>query len=253
LKKYAVRLVILVVIIAGIFAIFRFTPVGEFLKPANLEANKEALFENVAEHYGLAVLLYILLYVAVVALSIPGATVLTLLGGFFFGGISGLAGVGLGTLYVNIGATGGAFLVFLAARFFLGDMVHDKYGPKLEKFSKELDENGKNYLLTMRFIPIFPFWMINLLAGVAKVNPLTFVWTTSLGIIPGSLVYTYVGYAFGSVGGEAQTVIRNVVIALVALAVISLVPVVLKKIRARRTGDEPQDTQAGTGETEKNS
>ena len=120
--------------------------------------------------------------------------VLQRIGGFFFGGISGLSGVALGTLYVNVGATVGAFLVFLAARFFLGDMVHEKYGPKLEKFNRELDENGKNYLLTMRFIPIFPFWMINLLAGVAKVSPVTFLWTTSLGIIPGSAVYNYVGY-----------------------------------------------------------
>lgn len=234
MKKYIVRLGILVIVVAAVFSVLRFTPVGEFLRPANLEANKDALFSRVAEHYFLAVILYILLYIAVVAFSIPGATVLTLLGGFFFGGISGLAGVGLGTLYVNIGATVGAFLVFLAARFFLGDMVHDKYGERLAKFNRELDENGKNYLLTMRFIPIFPFWLINLMAGVAKVKPLTFLWTTSLGIIPGSAVYNYVGYAFGSVGGEAQTVIRNVIIALVALAAVSLLPVVLKKIRARR-------------------
>lgn len=236
MKKYVVRLIILLVVVAAVFSVLRFTPVGEFLKPANLEANKDALFESVSEHYFLAVVLYILLYIAVVGFSIPGATVLTLLGGFFFGGISGLAGVGLGTVYVNIGASIGAFLVFLAARYFLGDMVHEKYGDRLEKFNKELGENGKNYLLTMRFIPIFPFWMINLLAGVAKVKPITFLWTTSLGIIPGSAVYNYVGYAFGSVGGEAQTVIRSVVIALVALAVVSLVPVVLKKVKARRAG-----------------
>jgi uncharacterized membrane protein YdjX (TVP38/TMEM64 family) len=241
-KKYLVRLIILLVVVAAVFSVLRFTPAGEFLKPANLEANKDALFESVSEHYLLAIVLYILLYIAVVAFSIPGATVLTLLGGFFFGGVSGLAGVGLGTVYVNIGASAGAFLVFLAARYFLGDMVHEKYGDRLEKFNKELEENGKNYLLTMRFIPIFPFWMINLLAGVAKVKPITFLWTTSLGIIPGSAVYSYVGYAFGSVGGEAQTVIRNVVVALVALAVVSLVPVVLKKVRARRAGAEQDET-----------
>ena len=234
MKKYVVRLAILLVIVAAIFAVFRFTPVGEWLKPANLENNKEALFARVQEHYFLAVVLFILLYIAVVAFSIPGATVLTLLGGFFFGGVSGLGGVGLATIYVNIGASVGAFLVFLAARFFLGDMIFAKYGGKLEKFNHELEENGKNYLLTMRFIPIFPFWMINLFAGVAKVNPLVFLWTTSLGIIPGSAVYSYVGYAFGSVGGEAQSVIRNVIIALVALAAVSILPVVLKKIRGRK-------------------
>ena len=239
MKKYGIRLIILLVIVAAIVALFRFTPVGEILRPSELEANKEQLFARVQEHYAIAVVLYILLYIAVVSFSIPGATVLTLLGGFFFGGISGISGVFLGTLYVNIGATTGAFFVFLAARYFLGDMVHAKYGPKLERFNQELAENGKNYLLTMRFIPIFPFWMINLLAGVAKVSPATFVWTTALGIIPGSAVYNYVGYAFGSVGGEAQTVVRNVVFALVALAILSLVPVVVKKVRKRRTSADP--------------
>ena len=144
-----------------------------------------------------------------------------------------MAGVGLASIYVNVGATAGAFLVFLAARFFLGDMVHAKYGAKLERFDAELAENGKNYLLTMRFIPIFPFWMINLLAGVAgvaRVAPITFLWTTSLGIIPGSIVYNYVGYAFGSLGSEADKAIRNVVL---ALALISIMPVILKKVRNR--------------------
>ena len=239
MKKYGIRLIILLVIVAAIVALFRFTPVGEILRPSELEANKEQLFARVQEHYAIAVVLYILLYIAVVSFSIPGATVLTLLGGFFFGGISGISGVFLGTLYVNIGATTGAFFVFLAARYFLGDMVHAKYGPKLERFNQELAENGKNYLLTMRFRPIFPFWMINLLAGVAKVSPATLVWTTALGIIPGSAVYNYVGYAFGSVGGEAQTVVRNVVFALVALAILSLVPVVVKKVRKRRTSADP--------------
>lgn len=234
MKKYITRLVILAAIIAAFIMLFKFTAVGEYLKPANLEQNKEALLDRVQEYYIPAIVLYTLLYIAVVAFSIPGATVLTLLGGFFFGSISGISGVALATVFVNVGATTGAFFVFLAARYFLGDMVHEKYGTKLERFNRELEENGKNYLLTMRFIPIFPFWMINLMSGVARVNPLTFLWTTSLGIIPGSAVYAYVGYAFGSVGGEAQDVIRNVVIALVALAAISLLPVVIKKIRGRR-------------------
>ena len=236
MKKYLIRLGLLPLVAIVLVVIFRFTPAGDYINPKTLEDNKHQLFQRVEENYAIAVSLYILLYIAVVALSIPGATVLTLLGGFFFGGVSGLSGVALGVVYVNIGATIGALLVFLAARFFLGDMVHEKYGTKLERFDRELAENGKNYLLTLRFIPIFPFWMINLLAGVARVSPATFVWTTSLGIIPASAVYNYVGYAFGSVGGEADVVIRNVVFTLVALAAISILPVIIKKIRLRNAG-----------------
>ena len=233
MKKYFIRLGVLAFVLIVVVAVFRFTPVGEYVNPNTIEENKDQLFDRVEERYAIAVTLYILLYIVVVALSIPGATVLTLLGGFFFGGVSGLTGVALGVVYVNVGASVGALLVFLAARFFLGDMVHAKYGAKLERFDRELAENGKNYLLTMRFIPIFPFWMINLLSGVAKVNPVTFFWTTSLGIIPASAVYNYVGYAFGSVGGEADVVVRNVIIALLALAVISIMPVIVKKMRQR--------------------
>lgn len=234
MKKYLIRLAILAALIVTVVLVLRFTPVGTYLDPTTIEENKQALFDVVQENYLPAVILYILLYTAVVALSIPGATVLTLVGGFFFGGISGLPGVALGTLYVNIGATLGAFLVFLAARFFLGDMVHDKYGERLKKFNAELAENGKNYLLTMRFIPVFPFFLINLFAGVARVKPTTFIWTTSLGIIPGSVVYNYVGYAFGSLGGEASTITRNVVFALIGLATISILPVIIRKARNRR-------------------
>lgn len=232
-KKYILRLVILLAVVALMFVLYRYTRVGDWLRPANLERNKEDLFSRVQERYFLSVLIYILAYIAIVALSIPGATIISMLGGFFFGGISGIPGIFLAAIYVNIGATFGACLVFLAARFFLGDMIQEKYGGKLERFNKELEENGKNYLLTMRFIPIFPFWMINLFAGVAKVKPLVFAWTTALGIIPGSIVFVYVGYAFGSIGDQAQTLIRNLIIALVALAVLSLLPVLLKKRRER--------------------
>lgn len=234
MKKYLVRLGILAALVVLVVVLLRFTPLGTWLNPSTIEANKEALYDRVEASYLPAVVVYILVYIAVVAFSIPGATVLTLVGGFLFGGISGLAGVGLSTLYVNIGATTGAFLVFLAARYFLGDMVHEKYGPKLERFNRELEENGTSYLLTMRFLPPIPFFLINLFGGVARVRPWTFIWTTSVGIIPGSLAYNYVGYAFGSLGGEADTVTRNVVIALVALAVVSLLPVLIKKVRARK-------------------
>lgn len=233
MKKYLIRLLVFVLIVGALVLTLRFTEAGEFIRPENIENNKEQLIGQVEQHYGISVALYILLYVVVVAVSIPGAAVLSVLGGFFFGNISGLFGVALTVVYINVGATTGAFLLFLAARFFLGDMVFHRYGKRLTHFQKELEENGKNYLLTMRFIPIFPFWMINLLAGVAKVGPGTFIWTTALGIIPGSAVFAYIGYAFGSVGGEAQEVVGNMVFAFLALGLISILPVILKKIRAR--------------------
>jgi uncharacterized membrane protein YdjX (TVP38/TMEM64 family) len=225
MKKYIVRLVILVVIVAAVFSLIRFTPVGDYLNLKNLQENKEALKGFVERNYLVSVLVYIGLYIAVVALSIPGATWLTLLGGFFFG-------VVFATIYINIGATVGATIVFLAARFFLGEMIQKKYGERLGKFNKEVEANGSNYLITLRLIPLFPFWMINLFAGVTKIKPRTFIWTTSLGIIPGSAVYAYAGYAVNDLGEGG--VPKNIIFAFLLLAALSIVPLVVKKIRARK-------------------
>jgi uncharacterized membrane protein YdjX (TVP38/TMEM64 family) len=235
MKKYIVRLVILVVIVAGVFALIRFTPVGDYLNLQSLQENKEALKGFVERNYLVSVLVYIGLYILIVALSIPGATWLTLLGGFFFG-------VAFATIFINIGATIGATIVFLAARFFLGEMIQNKYGEKMAKFNKEVEANGSNYLITLRLIPLFPFWMINLFAGVTKIKPRTFIWTTSLGIIPGSAVYAYAGFAVNDLGEGG--VPKNIIFAFLLLAVLSIVPVIVKKVRARRARNQVEATAA---------
>ncbi|UCF99175.1 MAG: TVP38/TMEM64 family protein [Spirochaetaceae bacterium] len=243
MKKYIIRLIVLVLIVAGIFSLIRFTPVGDYLNLQRLQENKEALKEFVERNYLVAVLVYIALYIVVVALSIPGATWLTLLGGFFFGVI-------FATIFINIGATIGATIVFLAARFFLGEMIQNKYGEKLAKFNREVETNGSNYLITLRLIPLFPFWMINLFAGVTKIKPRTFIWTTSLGIIPGSAVYAYAGYAINDIGEGG--VPKNIIFALLLLALLSAVPLIVKKVRIRRgrqaeqIGDAREAVQANS-------
>jgi uncharacterized membrane protein YdjX (TVP38/TMEM64 family) len=239
-KKYIVRLVILVVIVAGIFSLIRFTPVGDYLNPQMLQENKEALKGFVERNYLVSALVFVATYILVVALSIPGAMWLSIGGGFFFG-------VVFATIYINIGATIGATILFLAARFFLGEMIQNKYGDKLTKFNKEVESNGSNYLITLRLIPIFPFWMINLFAGVTRIKPRTFIWTTSLGIIPGSAVYAYAGYAINDIGKGG--VPKNIIFALLLLAALSAVPLVVKKIRARKA-NRTANTKDGNNPTQ---
>jgi len=107
-----------------------------------------------AQHYLSTVVIFIGIYIVAVALSIPGATILTLSAGFLFGFF--------GVIYVNIGASGGAILAFLTARYLIGDWVQKRYSDKLASFNKEIAENGYHYLLTLRFIPLFPFFLINI-------------------------------------------------------------------------------------------
>jgi uncharacterized membrane protein YdjX (TVP38/TMEM64 family) len=233
MKKYLPRLIVLAAIAAAVVLALRFTPLGSYLNLRTLQQNRNDLIGLVRANYLLAVPVYIGLYIVVVALSIPGATILTLLGGFFFG-------VPLAVLYINVGATAGATLVFLAARYFLGEMIQNRYGEKLRKFNQEMESNGKSYLLFLRLVPLFPFWMINLFAGVTRIRLATFIWTTALGIIPGSAVYAYAGWAFADLG-ESGGIPRNIIFAFLALAALSLVPTVIRKVQAARKARRARD------------
>lgn len=224
MKKW-LKPALLILLVAAVILIIRFTSLREYLDFQKLYEGRDKLLEYVKSYYILSVIAYILIYLAVVALSIPGATILTILGGFFYGPWAG-------TLFVNIGATFGAFSIFLIARFFLGDSLQKKYEKQLGKFNKEIAENGKSYMLTLRLIPIFPFFLINILAGLTTLPALTFLWTTSLGIIPGSFVYAYIGYAGTSMTESQGIFTPQILTALILLSVLSLIPVLVKKIKS---------------------
>jgi len=240
-KKYLVRIIILIVVVAAIVLVVNFgsingSPIKSYLNLQRVFQNRDALLARVEQRERLYSIIYIFVYIGAVALSIPGASILSILGGFFFGAV-------LATLYINIGATIGAFIIFIAARFFIGEMVQKKYGEKLAKFNREMEENGTNYLITLRLIPIFPFFLINLFAGVTKVKPLTFLWTTSVGIIPGSFAYAYSGYAVAKLGAEPG-VPKNLIFAFLLLAVLSIVPVIYKKLKAKKQSDKEEAAES---------
>ena len=227
MKKW-LKPALLILLVVGVILIIKFTPLKQYLDFQKLFESRDSLLSYVSNYYFLSVLVFILVYLAVVALSIPGATILTILGGFFFGPWAG-------TLYVNVGATFGAFAIFLIARFFLGENLQKKYEKQLDKFNKEITENGKSYMLTLRLIPIFPFFLINILAGLTTLPAITFLWTTALGIIPGSFVYAYIGYAGTSMTESQGVFTPQILTALILLSVLSLVPVIVKKVKGRKS------------------
>ena len=190
MRKHAAQIIVLCVLIAFIVAI-KVSGAGSYLTIENLRLHKEQLEQFIGSHYSLSVLIYVSIYVVIVAFSLPGATVLTLAGGFLFHLFPGV-------IYVNIGATVGATFAFLLSRYILGNAIQRKYGAQLARFNKELNENGHFYLLSVRFIPAFPFFVINILSGLTNVPLWTYVWTTCIGIMPGSLVYTFAGSQLGT-------------------------------------------------------
>ena len=187
---------------------------------------RDQMLDYIHAHIFASVLMYVAAYIAVTALSIPGATVLTLLGGFFFGPL-------LGVLMVNVGATTGAFVVFLLARYLLRDSLQGKYGESLAKLNRDLETNGASYLLTLRFIPLFPFFLINLIAGLTPVRSITYIWTTAIGIIPGSLVFTLIGNS-GAELGTVSSLPPSLIVGLVLLGIVSLAPVLVRKYKAAK-------------------
>lgn len=215
---------LILALIAGLIIGIRFTPLGEQLNLQQLARQRDALLQLVADGALIAAIAFVAIYIAAVALSIPGATVLSLIGGFLFGPF-------LGLLLINVGATAGALLIFLAARFLFGNSIQEKYTDKLAHFNRELAQNGTNYLLTLRLIPIFPFFLINLFAGFTRIPFLTFLWTTALGIIPGSFVYAYLGYSGTTIEPGESILSPQIILALALLGVLSLIPVLIRKVK----------------------
>ena len=222
------------VLVLGAIAFFALG-LNEYVTLEALREHRTLLTTFVAENAVAAPLLFMTIYAVVVAFSLPGGAVMTIAGGFLFGNI-------LGTGWVVIAATLGATAVFLIARTALGDALRAKAGPWLKKLEAGFDENALSYLLVLRLIPLFPFFVVNLVPAFLGVRLRTYVIGTALGIIPGSFVFTSVGAGLGSLfdrtmGGEFELsgiLTPEIVTALVGLAALSLLPVAYKKYKALR-------------------
>jgi uncharacterized membrane protein YdjX (TVP38/TMEM64 family) len=223
MKKHARNLLLLLLFIGAIVAL-RMSGAGELLTLENLRKNKEALLAFVRENGSLSIALYIIVYIVVIAVNLPGGAVLTMAGGFLFGTLPAV-------LYVNLGATTGAVLAFLSARYLLGSRLQETYGDRLAAFNSEMTRNGARYLLTLRLIPVFPFFVVNFLAGLTRVPLATFSWTTALGIIPGTAVFAYAGHQLEHVSSIGDVFTGRVLSAFLLLALFTLAPAVIGRFR----------------------
>jgi uncharacterized membrane protein YdjX (TVP38/TMEM64 family) len=205
---------------------FFYFDLGRFLSLTALKENRDGLLAFTEANFAAAVGIFILAYAIVTGLSLPGAVILTLAGGFLFGAVGA-------TFFVNIGATTGATLAFLTARYLLRDTVEQKFGKWLGPFQEGFAKNAFSYLLTLRLIPLFPFFVVNLVSGLTRVRVGTYVAATALGIIPGSFVYAYAGRQLGTINSLKEIASPNVIGAFVLLGLLALVPVVYKKYAAK--------------------
>ncbi len=198
-----------------------------------LRENRALLMDFVHAQEARSIVLFVLTYAVSTAFSLPGAAVLTIAGGFLFG-------AWLGTASAVVGATTGAIVVFLIAKTALGNALRAKAGSAFEKMETGFQENALSYLLLLRLIPIFPFFLVNIVPALLGVSLRTYAIGTFVGIIPGAFVFASVGAGLGSIfdmeedfsPGAALT--PEVIMALVGLSLIALLPVVYKKVKGRR-------------------
>jgi uncharacterized membrane protein YdjX (TVP38/TMEM64 family) len=230
------RMVPLALLIVGL-ALFFATGLHRVLTFDALRTHRAALAAWVADHHLFALLLYLVAYVVLVAFSLPLASLATLLGGWLFGALTG-------TTLAVLGATMGGIAVFLAARSAFGDLLRARADSFLGRMEAGFRRNAFSYLLFLRLVPVFPFWLVNIAPAVFRVPLRTYAITTFLGIIPGTAVYCSVGAGLGGVldrneAPEVRLVFEpQVLLPLLALAVLSLVPMLYGRWKASR-GEGP--------------
>lgn len=223
-----------VAVLAAGFAAFFVLGLDQYLSLEALRDHRAELQAFVADHAVLAVLVFAAVYTAVTAMSFPGATALTVAGGFLFGSLAG-------TVYVVAAATLGASIIFVIARSAVGDSLRRRAGPWLAKMEAGFKENAFNYLMVLRLVPLFPFFVVNLVPAFLGVSLRTYVAATLIGIIPGSFVFVSVGAGLGSVLDMAEeltlgnVLTADIVAALLGLSLLSLLPVAYRRVRQVRS------------------
>ncbi len=234
IKKLAVVAVAgLVIILFLVFDLDRFLSLG-YIKDSQFH------LQNLYAENPVGILLaYIAIYVAVAALSLPGAVVLTLAAGALFGLVAG-------TVAVSIASTVGATLACFASRFILRNWVQQKFGDKLNAIDKGVEKEGAFYLFSVRLIPVFPFFVINLVMGLTKMPLRTFFWVSQLGMLPGTIVFVNAGKELGQIETAAGILSPSL---LVSFVILGLFPITAKKImkKVRRKVIDTNESKVENG------
>lgn len=239
-----------VIILALILIVFFLFDLDDYFTFQWLSDNRDTLLEFVDKNYFLAAILFMGLYVIVVACSFPGGLLMTVTGGFLFGWIA----AGFMAVFA---ATVGATILFMIAATSLGQPLRRRAGPWLKKLESGFEENALSYLLFLRLVPVFPFWIINIAPAFLGVGLGTYIIGTAIGIIPGTFVFAYLGVGLDSIIVEQQEkyqaclatgnsdcrldfhisslITKEIFFAFIALGVISLLPIVIKKFQKKKS------------------
>mgnify|MGYP000094298914 CR=1 FL=1 len=219
MKNNILKLVIILVLIAGVFGANHFN-LTQYLTLEFLKENKEVLDNYYAQNSLATVIQYSIVYILATALSIPGAIILTLAGGAIFGLVKG-------TIIVSFASTIGATLSFAVARFLLRDLVEKKFKKSLDTINKGIERDGHFYLLTLRLIPAFPFFLINLAMGLTKIKMITYFLVSQVGMLLGTIIYVNAGVQLSKLESVSGILSKELIL---SFALLAIFPLIARKI-----------------------
>ena len=211
--------VAVVLILITIIVLFILFDLDRFVSLSYIKASQEKFQALATEHPLIVIASYMTLYILITSLSLPGAAVLTLLGGALFG-------FWIGTIAVSFASTIGATLACFVSRFVLRDWVEKKLGEKILTVNEGIEREGAFYLFTLRLIPIFPFWAINLVMGLTKMSLRTFYWVSQLGMLAGTMVYVNAGKELAKITSLSDILSPSLIF---SFALLGILPITGKK------------------------
>ncbi|BCO10526.1 hypothetical protein GF1_29020 [Desulfolithobacter dissulfuricans] len=200
--------------------LFYLLELDQYLTLDMLKARQGELTVLVARHRGIMIIAYMIVYIVATGLSLPGAVILTLAGGAMFGLVTG-------TIVVSFASTIGATLACLAARYLLRDWVQERFGDKLRTINEGMAREGALYLFSLRLVPVFPFFLINLAMGLTSIRLTTFYLVSQLGMLPATIVYVNAGRQLAQIQSPADILSPGL---LISFALLGLLPITTRKL-----------------------
>lgn len=220
-RKLISQLVMVGLVVLGIAA-FRYFDIGRYLSLDYIKMSQEKLHTLYLSNRFMVIAAYMGIYITVTALSLPGAVVLTLAGG-------GLFGLIVGTVVISFASSIGATLACFVSRFLLREWIQNKFSDKLTTINDGIEKEGAFYLFSLRLVPIFPFFVINLLMGLTRMRLFTFYWVSQLGMLAGTVVYVNAGKELAKIESLSGILSPGV---LISFVVLGLFPITMKKLLA---------------------
>ena len=220
MKPDLVKKLVIVGLVLLLIVLFKVFGLDQYLTLSYLKEQQAHFARLYLENRVTVITIYMLIYITVTALSLPGAAVMTLAGG-------GLFGLVTGTIVVSFASTIGATLACIVARYLLRDWVQNKFGDKLTKINEGMAKEGGFYLFSLRLVPIFPFFVINLAMGLTSIRMITYYWVSQLGMLPATIVFVNAGKELAKLDSLSGILSPGL---LFSFALLGLLPLITKKL-----------------------